>query len=255
MNIIKIIKDILINLYNFVLTIEFFFRKIIISIFTKKLYYSNISYHLFEIGFLSIPIIGISCLFSGAVLVLQTYTSFTLFANESSIAAIVAISVTRELSPVMSSLMVSGRVGGAMASEISTMKVSEQIDALKTLKVNPIQYLVVPRIIANLISMPMLIIIGNILGILGGYLVSIYSLEFNSHYYLLETVEHIKLENIKVGLIKSLCFGFLISFISCYCGYHSDKGAIGVGKSTTNAVLYSCLFILLSNYFITAIMF
>ena len=245
----------LISLCSSLGSIVIFISKILFSLISKPRYLHNLWRNLLAIGFFSIPIIGLTCLFSGAVLVLQTYTSFTRFSNEASIAAVVSLSITRELAPVMCGLMVSGRVGAAMAAEIATMRVTEQIDALFTLSTNPIRYLVTPQVIASVIALPLLVLIGDAIGLLGGYVVSIYTLNFNSANYIANTLLHIKLADINSGLIKAIVFGLVISLVSCYSGYYSAKGARGVGSSTTRAVVTSSILILVSNYLITAIMF
>ena len=242
-------------LCNYIGGIVIFISKILFSLISKPIYLNKFCQHLVSIGFFSIPIIGLTCLFSGAVLVLHTYTSFLKFSNEGAIAAVVSISITRELAPVMCGLMVSGRVGSAMAAEIATMRVTEQIDALFTLSTNPIRYLITPRVIATVITMPLLVVIGDGIGLLGGYIVSVYKLNFNSANYIENTLLHITVGDINSGLIKAVAFGFIIALISCYSGYYSSNGARGVGASATRAVVTSSILILVSNYLITEIMF
>jgi len=151
--------------------------------------------------------------------------------------------------------MVAGRVGAAIAAEIATMRVTEQIDALYTLSTDPIRYLVVPRIIASVISLPCLVFIGNIIGVMGGYLVAVYKLDFNSSAYIVNSLKHLEPIDVNSGLVKAAVFGFIISVMSCYAGYYSDKGARGVGNATTSAVVSSSIIILISNYLITEIFF
>jgi len=193
--------------------------------------------------------------FSGAVLALQSYTGFSRFSAESSIATVVVLSITRELGPVLAGLMVAGRVGAAIAAEIGTMKVTEQIDALYTLSTDPLKYLVIPRVIAAVIMLPCLVLIGDIIGVMGGYLVSVQKLGFNSSNYLTSTFKYLESIDVISGLVKAGAFGLIISVVSCYNGYHSDKGAKGVGSATTKAVVMSSIFILLSNYLITELFF
>ena len=192
-----------------------------------------------------------TAVFSGAVLALQSYTGFSRFSAESSIATVVVLSITRELGPVLAGLMVAGRVGASIAAEIGTMKVTEQIDALFTLSTDPIKYLVVPRVIAAVLTMPCLVLIGDIIGVMGGYLVSVYKLGFNGITYIKNTVEYLETIDVVSGLVKAAVFGFIIAIMSCYHGYHSNKGARGVGTATTDAVVSSSILILLSNYLIT----
>jgi phospholipid/cholesterol/gamma-HCH transport system permease protein len=196
-----------------------------------------------------------TAVFSGAVLALQSYTGFSRFSAESSIATVVVLSITRELGPVLAGLMVAGRVGASIAAEIGTMKVTEQIDALFTLSTDPIKYLVVPRVIAAVLTMPCLVLIGDIIGVMGGYLVSVYKLGFNGITYIRNTVEYLETIDVVSGLVKAAVFGFIIAIMSCYHGYHSNKGARGVGTATTDAVVSSSILILLSNYLITELFF
>jgi phospholipid/cholesterol/gamma-HCH transport system permease protein len=196
-----------------------------------------------------------TAVFSGAVLALQSYTGFSRFSAESSIATVVVLSITRELGPVLAGLMVAGRVGASIAAEIGTMKVTEQIDALFTLSTDPIKYLVVPRVIASVLTMPCLVLIGDIIGVMGGYLVSVYKLGFNGVTYIKNTVEYLETIDVVSGLVKAAVFGFIIAIMSCYHGYHSNKGAKGVGTATTDAVVSSSILILLSNYLITELFF
>lgn len=193
--------------------------------------------------------------FSGAVLALQSYSGFSRFSAEGSIATVVVLSITRELGPVLAGLMVAGRVGAAISAEIGTMKVTEQIDALRTLSVNPLKYLVLPRVVAGIIMLPCLVLIGDVIGVMGGYVVSILKLDFNSSNYLVNTFKYLEKIDVICGLVKAAMFGLIITLTSSYNGYYSGTGAKGVGKATTNAVVYSSILILLSNYFITALFF
>jgi phospholipid/cholesterol/gamma-HCH transport system permease protein len=208
-----------------------------------------------EIGYFSLPVVGLTAIFTGAVLALQSYTGFSRFNAESSIAAVVVISITRELGPVLAGLVVSGRVGAAMAAEIGTMRVTEQIDALVTLSTNPFKYLVAPRLVAGIFMLPFLVIISDIIGVYGGYLVSIHKLGFSPSSYLKNTFDFLEVSDVTSGLIKSSIFGFIVALMGCYHGYNSRGGAQGVGAATTNAVVTSSMLILLSNYFATEFFF
>lgn len=225
------------------------------GIFRRPIYYGLILRQLISIGFFSLPVVAMTTFFSGAVLALQSYTGFSRFSAESSIATVVVLSITRELGPVLAGLMVAGRVGASIAAEIATMRVTEQIDALYTLSTDPIKYLVFPRVIAAIITLPCLVLIGDVLGVLGGYLVSVYKLDFNSSGYLLNSFKYLESIDVISGLVKAAVFGFIISIISCYSGYCSDKGAKGVGTATTSAVVISSVLILFSNYLLTALFF
>jgi phospholipid/cholesterol/gamma-HCH transport system permease protein len=208
-----------------------------------------------EVGVRSIPVILITGTFTGMVLALQSYTGFKRFNAEAFVGTVVALSMTRELGPVLSGLMVSGRVGSAMAAELGTMQVTEQIDALYTLATNPIKYLIVPRFLASLIVMPILAVFADVVGILGGYLVAVNLLGSNPTIYLSRTFDFLDLEDIYIGLFKAGVFGMIIAIIGCYEGFNTRGGAEGVGKATTRAVVMSSLLILIATYFITALFF
>ncbi len=207
------------------------------------------------VGVKSIPVVLITGGFTGMVLALQSYTGFKRFNAEAFVGTVVALSMTRELGPVLAGLMVSGRVGSAMAAELGTMQVTEQIDALYTLAINPIKYLVVPRFLASLIVMPILTAFADVVGILGGYLISVLLLGTNPTIYVRRTYDYLDLEDIYIGLLKACIFGMIIATIGCYQGINTRGGAEGVGKATTNAVVISSLLILVANYFVTALLF
>ncbi len=207
------------------------------------------------IGYYSLPVVGMTALFTGMVLALQSYTGFARFNAESAIASVVVLSVTRELAPVLAGLMVAGRVGASIAAEIGTMRVTEQIDAMTTLSVNPYKYLIVPRLVAGTISLPILVLIADLIGVFGGYFVSIKLLGFNSASYLAQTWDVVEVIDVVSGLAKAAVFGFLVSLMGCYHGFHSDRGAQGVGAATTNAVVSASILILIFNYFMTQVFF
>lgn len=208
-----------------------------------------------EVGIKSIPVVLITGAFTGAVLALQSYTGFQRFNAETFVGTVVALSITRELGPVLTGLMVSGRVGSSMAAELGTMQVTEQIDALYTLAVNPIKYLIVPRLLAALIMLPVLVIFADLIGIGGGYFVSVKILGSNPYTYMERTWNYLELNDIFSGLLKAGVFGVIIATISCYQGFFTGGGAEGVGRATTKAVVLSCLLILIFNYIITALLF
>ncbi len=208
-----------------------------------------------EIGYYSLPVIGLTAIFTGAVLALQSYSGFSRFSAESAISTVVVLSITRELGPVLAGLMVAGRIGAAFAAEIGTMRVTEQIDALTTLRTDPFKYLVFPRLLAGFLMLPCLVLIADIVGVYGGYLVSTQKLGFAPVPYILSTWEFLEVRDVVSGLVKAGVFGFIISLMGCYHGYHSRGGAQGVGAATTNAVVSSSILILLFNYFITELFF
>ena len=208
-----------------------------------------------DIGYYSLPVVGLTTLFSGMVLALQSYTGFARFSAEGAVATVVVLSMTRELGPVLAGLMVAGRIGAAIAAEIGTMRVTEQIDALTTLSTDPFKYLVAPRLIAGLLTLPVLVLIGDIIGVFGGYLVGVYKLNFNAATYLARTLEFLEPMDVISGLVKAACFGFLVTLMGCYHGYNSRGGAQGVGAATTHAVVSASILILIANYVITELFF
>lgn len=227
----------------------------VLNCFTTPFYSRLILTQILRCGYFSLPVVGLTAIFSGAVLALQSYSGFSRFNAESTIATVVVLSITRELGPVLAGLMVAGRVGASIAAEIGLMRVTEQIDALRTLSTNPIKYLVVPRIIACVIALPILVLIADIIGVMGGYLVSVHLLGFSAGPYISNTFKFLETIDVVSGLVKASCFGFIIAIMGCYYGYNSAVGAQGVGSATTNAVVTSSIFILLSNYLITFIFF
>ena len=208
-----------------------------------------------DIGFYSLPVVALTTLFAGMVIALQTYSGFAQLSAEGAVAMVVLVAVTRELAPVMAGLMVAGRIGAAMAAEIGTMRVTEQIDALVTLSTNPFKYLVAPRLWAGIIVLPILVFVGDIIGIFGGYVVGVYKLGFNPANYITSTFQDLQMIGIVSGLVKAGVFGFIISLMGCYHGYKSKGGAQGVGNATTNAVVSSSILILIFNYLITEMFF
>lgn len=232
----------------------FAFRALLSS-FTLPFYGRQFLKQLMDIGYNSLPVVGLTTLFTGMVLALQSYTGFSRFSSEGAVATVVVLSITRELAPVLAGLMVAGRVGAAMAAEIGTMRVTEQIDALTTLSTNPLKYLVAPRLIAGLTMLPALVLIGDVIGIFGGYVVSVYKLGFNEGNYLHQTVKYLEMRDIFLGLVKASAFGFIISLMGCYHGYTSKGGAQGVGIATTRAVVSASILILITNYFLTVVFF
>jgi phospholipid/cholesterol/gamma-HCH transport system permease protein len=197
----------------------------------------------------------LTAIFTGMVLALQSYTGFSRFNAESAVATVVVLSVTRELGPVVAGLMVAGRVGAAMAAEIGTMRVTDQIDALTTLSTDPLRYLVLPRLVAGLVALPFLVLVADIIGVFGGFLVGTYKLNFNPVSYLTQTSQHLETIDVVSGLIKAAVFGFVVTLMGCYHGYQSRGGAAGVGPATTYAVVSASILILLLDYVLTAIFF
>lgn len=253
MNIFSIVGKTTIAIAEETGRISIFVRKILSQFFRRPFYFKQILKQCELLGFNSLPIVLLTSFFTGGVLALQTYNGFgnaTLAAQ--SLPSVVALSMLRELGPVLASLMVAGRVGAAMAAEIGTMRVTEQIDALVTLATNPIKYLVIPRVMACMLMMPLLVVIANVVGIFGGYLVSTEMLGLNEHSYFENSFRSVGADDLVLGLVKATVFGFLIGLMGCYHGYNSQGGAEGVGRATTVAVVFASVSILVADYFITA---
>ena len=231
-----------------------FFTKILRSFF-KPWYFKNIINQMTFIGYFSLPVVSLTSFFTGGALALQIYYGGNQFNSEAIVSSIVALGITRELGPVLGGIVVAGRVSSAIAAELGTMKVTEQIDALKTLSADPISYLIVPRIISGIIMLPILIIFADIIGIMGGWFIGTQSLGFNGSVYIQNTVDFLEVNDISSGLIKASFFGFIITIMGCYQGFNSNGGAQGVGKATTNAVVSASVLILASNYIMTNLFF
>jgi phospholipid/cholesterol/gamma-HCH transport system permease protein len=225
------------------------------SIVRPPIYWSLIGQQMMSIGYFSLPVVGLTAFFTGGALALQIYVGGNRFGAESFVPNIVVLGITRELGPVIAGLMVAGRVAAAIAAEIGTMRVTEQIDALTTLSTNPIKYLVVPRLVAAVITLPLLVLVADAIGVFGGYAVATRSLGFNGSIYIKNTVDFVTHDDVSSGVIKVAVFGFIIALMGCYNGFHSKGGAQGVGQATTNAVVTSSILILASNYFLTSILF
>jgi len=223
--------------------------------FRPPLSIRNIFQQMEAIGVSSLPVVIIMALFTGMVLAIQTYTGFKRFNAESYMGTVVALSITRELGPVLTGLIVAGRAGAAMAAELGTMRVTEQIDALITLATDPVKYLVVPRFLAGFVMLPLLTVVADVTGISGGYLIAVHVLHVNPVVYIRMTGDYLELNDIYGGLIKACVFGIIISTVSCYKGFYTQGGAEGVGKATTGAVVLSMMLILIANYFLAALLF
>lgn len=208
-----------------------------------------------EIAWFSLPVVALTAVFTGMVLALQSYTGFARFNAEGAVANVVVLSITRELGPVLAGLMVAGRIGAAFAAEIGTMRVTDQIDALTTLSTNPMKYLVTPRILAGTLALPLLVVVADTLGVMGGWLIGTGQLGFSSGAYLKATFDFLQPWDVASGLIKAAVFGFVVTLMGCWCGYTSGGGAQGVGRATTSAVVGSSILILATDYILTAIFF
>jgi phospholipid/cholesterol/gamma-HCH transport system permease protein len=218
-------------------------------------YWRQIIQQIVDVGFYSIPVIGLTAIFTGAVLALQSYTGFSRFSAESALPMLVVLCITRELGPVISGLMFAGRVGATMAAEIGTMKVTEQIDAMSTLSTCCYRYIYWPRILAGLITLPLLVFIFDIIGVLGGLIVSVCQLDFDAQQYMKMTRQFLQASDVTTGLIKSAFFGVSTALTGCFKGANSSGGSAGVGRATMNAVVMSSITILFLNYALTTIIF
>ncbi len=211
--------------------------------------------HFINIGFFSLPVVALTAVFTGMVLALQSATGLARFSADSAVASLVVLSVTRELGPVLAGLMVAGRVGASMAAEIGTMRVTDQIDALSTLSTNPMKYLVAPRLLAGVLALPLLVVVADILGVLGGFIIATLKLGFNPATYLVNTIDFIHTDDVVSGLAKAAAFGLLITLMGCFHGYRSRGGAQGVGIATTSAVVSASILILAFDYVLTELFF
>jgi len=209
---------------------------------------------LVRVGVDSVPVILLTALFTGAVLALQSYTVLARFNAEGFIGSLVALSLVLELSPVIGGLIIAGRVGSSMGAEIGTMRVTEQIDALEVMATDPVHYLMVPRVWALVIMLPMLVLLGDVVGMAGGYLVAVVLLEANPVVYIDNSFQYMDLWDLFQGLAKGAFFGLLVGVIGCQKGFDTRGGAEGVGRSTTRAVVAASIAILISDFFLTKVL-
>ena len=214
-----------------------------------------IGHQLLAVGYYSLPVVGLTAMFTGMVLALQIFLGSARFNAESAVASIVVIGITRELGPVIAGLMVAGRVGAAIAAEIGTMRVTEQIDALETLSTDPFRYLVAPRLIAAALTLPVLVLIGDIVGVFGAYVIGVNKLGFTPAAYIHNTLDFLEVMDVVSGLVKASVFGFLIALMGCYHGYQSRGGAQGVGAATTNAVVTASILLIGADYLLSEVFF
>ncbi|MBW7921743.1 MAG: ABC transporter permease [Rubellimicrobium sp.] len=210
---------------------------------------------LMQIGYLSLPVVGLTALFTGGALALQIYAGSSRFDAQFAVPQIVAIGVVRELGPVMVGLMIAARVTSSIAAEIATMRVTEQIDALVTLSTHPLKYLAAPRVLAGVVVVPLLVAVGDILGILGGWLVAVTRLDFATHEYLQNTVDFLDATDITSSLVKGAAFGLIATATGCYAGMNAGRGAIGVGRATKSSVVMAAVMVLAANLLLTEMFF
>ena len=206
-----------------------------------------------SIGFMSLPVVGLTAIFTGAALALNIYTGGGRFNAEQIVPQIVALGITRELAPVLAALMLAGRVAATIAAEIGAMRATEQIDAMRTLSTDPFRYLVAPRLLAGVASLPLLTGVADINGIGGGWLVSTLSLDFNPAVYARATIDFVEAWDVQSGLIKAAVFGFIVTLMGCYHGYRATGGARGVGRAATSAMVWSGVLIFATDYVLTSL--
>jgi phospholipid/cholesterol/gamma-HCH transport system permease protein len=224
-------------------------------LFRPPWYWREFLVQFWQIGWLSLPVVGLTALFTGGALALQIYAGGSRFNAEAVVPSIVAIGMVRELGPVLGGLMVAARVASSIAAEIGTMKVTEQIDALVTLSTNPMKYLTLPRVVAATLAVPVLVGVGDAIGIMGGYLVGVNRLDFNAATYLRNTVDFLESWDVVSGLLKGAAFGFIVALTGCFYGMQSARGAQGVGRATKSAVVAASVLILAANYLLTELFF
>jgi phospholipid/cholesterol/gamma-HCH transport system permease protein len=222
------------------------------SAFAPPLFLGQTLRQLMSIGYLSLPVVGLTAVFTGAALALNIYTGGGRFNAEQIMPQIVALGITRELGPVLAALMLAGRVSAAIAAEIGAMRATEQIDALKTLSTDPFRYLVAPRLVAAIITLPMLTLVADIIGIAGGWLVATQTLNFNGATYVHNTWDFLQSWDVVSGLIKAAVFGFIVALMGCYHGYNAAGGARGVGRATTHAVVSAAILIFAADFILTS---
>jgi phospholipid/cholesterol/gamma-HCH transport system permease protein len=231
------------------------FLSVLAWMFRPPLKLRNIFRQMEFVGVKSIFVVVLTGTFTGMVMALQGYHGFRMFSAESLVGGTVALVMARELGPVLTSLMVTARAGSAMAAELGTMRVTEQIDALAVMAVSPVKHLIVPRVIAGVLMVPLLTVVSDFVGVLGGYFVGVHILGINSGIFVKNITRIVTADDIYNGLIKAACFGLILTVVGCYKGFNTTGGAEGVGRATTEAVVLASITILVSDYFLTAIMF
>lgn len=234
--------------------LSIFTGKTVGASFSPRWYLSQIFRQMVAIGFYSLPVVGLSAIFIGAALALNIYSGGSRFGAEQFVPNIVVLGITRELGVTITGLMLAGRVSAGIAAEIGAMRVTEQIDALKTLSANPFRYLYAPRFLAGIITLPMLVLVADIIGVMGGWAVSTLGLGFDSTTYLRNTMDFLTWQDVTVGLIKAVVFGGVIAILGCYHGDKSSAGATGVGRAATFAMVGAAVLILAFNYLISTIL-
>jgi len=235
--------------------ITLFTAQTLSHLFRPPFYPREFGIALLQIGYFSLPVVGLTAIFTGGALALQIFAGGARFSAEAVVPQIVAIGMVRELGPVLVGLMIAARVTSSIAAEIATMKVTEQIDALVTLSTHPMKYLTLPRVLAATLAVPVLVGVGDIIGIMGGYLVGTERLGFNAAAYLTNTVDFLQTRDVVSSLVKGAVFGFIAALMGCYFGMNSSRGAMGVGRATKSSVVAAAVLILAANFILTEAFF
>ena len=233
--------------------LSLFAARVKMAALSPRWYFAEIWRQMIRIGFYSLPVVGMSSIFIGAALALNIYTGGSRYGAEQFVPNIVVLGITRELGVTITGLMLAGRVSAGIAAEIGAMRVNEQIDALKTLSADPYRYLYAPRFLAGVITMPLLVIVANTIGVMGGWAVSVFSLDFDSTTYLRNTLDFVTQEDITVGLVKAVVFGGVIALMGCYQGDRSEAGATGVGRAATLSMVGAAVLVLAFNYVLSTL--
>ncbi|TRO95581.1 ABC transporter permease [Glycocaulis profundi] len=253
MNPLRVIGRGVLALLQSVGAIAIFAGRAVLGVVRPPFFPGQLMGQIMQIGFLSLPVVGLTALFTGAALALNIYTGGARFNAESFVPNIVALGIVRELGPVIAALMLAGRVSSGIAAEIGAMRATEQIDALKTLSTDPMRYLIAPRVLAGVITLPILVLIADIVGIYGGFVVGVNSLGFDPSVYVRNTWDILERWDVISGLIKAAVFGFLLTLMGCYHGYHAQGGAEGVGRAATHAVVSAAVLIFAANFLLTSL--
>ncbi|MBI5373899.1 MAG: ABC transporter permease [Candidatus Schekmanbacteria bacterium] len=254
-NLLEFIGDSVAYLLEEVGKVVILFWRFLTWLFKPSFKFRNTFKQMEVIGVNSVLVIILTGFFTGSVFALQTYRGFHQFSAEYLVGYVVALAITRELGPVLTGLMVTGRAGSLIAAELGTMKVTEQIDAMEVMAVNPVQYLIVPRIVAAIIVVPLLTIITDFIGILGGYVIAVKMLGQSSVIYWTGIRDNLEFSDLMQGIYKAMVFGGILALIGCYKGFYTEGGAEGVGKATTSAVVVASVLILISDYILTTVFF
>jgi phospholipid/cholesterol/gamma-HCH transport system permease protein len=233
--------------------VSLFAGRSVVAMLSMPWFVGQLIQQIIDIGYRSLPVVGLTAIFTGAALALNIYTGGARFNAEQIMPQIVALGITRELGPVLAALMLAGRVSAAIAAEIGAMRATEQIDALHTLSTDPYRYLIAPRLTAGILMLPLLTVVADIVGVGGGWLVAVKTLDFNATVYIRNTWDFLQTGDVVSGLIKAGVFGFIVALMGCYHGFNATGGARGVGRAATQAVVSAAILIFASDYLLTTV--